>query len=286
MAEINIPIELNLTADAQVFGEQFDVSGFDFVLTNYDMNGIITDGLVLSAAALRDYIRYKNNYIDNTSDEVAFDLDPSGAESLRTAINSIVTDDNLAIDSATTPGSYGSALTNAVTAPPNDSPLYMHYIQYLASLLFGHPQALAPISNEDEIKDAMSEQDLGSQFVDVSGLASLDDNNKYHIIQSIYEQLIAFAEKEDASSNRFGTDDASGGWVPMPFKEGDQITFIVQMQGTVAVESSTSVDGSSTVSASTVFGTVTDSNGTLISIDGSNLTVEPKKWLIKLKLVA
>lgn len=154
---------------------------------------------------------------------------------------------------------------------PLDAPLNGHFIQYISSLMFGHPQAQAPIKNDANIISDLSNDNLGNQFVQTM----LDMSGVRH---SMLEQLIA----ADISGDRFDLSDNDGNYHPYPFLEGDKITFRVAMQGNLFVDSETELNNG-TISNTNVLYNLFD------GIPGISLVPVPKfdsrMWKVVITLV-
>jgi len=120
---------------------------------------------------------------------------------------------------------YTQFSKTGINVPPSDGPLNQHFIQYIASIMFGHPQAQAPIKNDANIIADLSNGNLGYQFVSMMS----DGSNIRH---SIIEQLI----NSDISGIRFDISDTDT-YHPYPFIVGDRITFRVSMSGNLYIDS-------------------------------------------------
>jgi hypothetical protein len=153
---------------------------------------------------------------------------------------------------------------NVSSVAPTAGHLGEHFVQYVASLLFGHPQAQAPIQNDTAIMADLSNDQLGQQFVDALA-ASADYRH------SMIEQLI----NADASGLRFDIEDTTT-YRSYPFVAGDKIVFRVRMQGDLTTDSGSGISGSTASVLGNLFGGIT-------GIDASNVNavkVEPRLWKI------
>jgi hypothetical protein len=169
---------------------------------------------------------------------------------------------------------YTQYSRNGAQHAPSPSNISNHFMQYIASLMFGHPQAQAPIKNDDDILADLSNDNLGLQFDTELG-------NSVDVRHSILEQLIA----ADVSGDRFDLSDNDGNYHPYPFLAGDKIVFRVQMSGTLNADSPTSLP-SGTVSNSALLHQlfsgitgITIQNST--SLSGS---VDARLWKITITL--
>jgi len=265
-ATIYLPYIFDLSANAVVFGEA--VTG---ISADYYLQEDVAE-TVLSAADLRAALLFKDDEADpNTNDLGINELPaPVSTATLESSINKLCND--------TTNGKLkqwsGASAYAGVSSNFSSAYLPEHYIQYIASLLFGHPQAQAPIKNDEAMEADLSNDNIGAQFCGAQGLSSLD------VRKFLLEQLI------NADKSRFNTDH-TGSTIAMPFAQGDEIIFRVRMQGSLEAENST-LSGTSMSSAkidlSTVFGTINDAAGNAMLSNGT--TVQPRVWAIKLVLKA
>jgi hypothetical protein len=268
-ATIYLPYIFDLSANAVVFGEA--VTG---ISADYYLQEDVAE-TVLSAADLRAALLYK----DDEADPNVYDLGltelpaPVSTATIESSIN------KLCNDSTVGKLKHWSGSTEYANSSTNFSSAYLpeHYIQYIASLLFGHPQAQAPIKNDEEMEADLSNDNIGAQFCGAQGLNALD------VRKFLLEQLI------NADKSRFNTDH-TGSTIEMPFAQGDEIIFRVRMQGGLSADGATSFTSNGVASAainlSSVFGTITDSNNPSNVLLQSGVTVNPRVWAIKLVLKA
>lgn len=273
MAPINfdLPITLALSADATLFGEQLSVALYDYLLVN-QWNTVPNNPFSLSALSLGEIIQYQ----DRTGDiNPVYRIDNVKYSYLRDKINSLVMDVELKLTTAANPVTPTSYPDNGISAPAPEG-LSGHYTQYLASILFGHPLARAPIRNEDAMYAEMVSQDLGMQFMNALSV------NDYANTHAIFEQFLA----DESTENRLSVADTIGmahlstgeyPWVNMPFRKNDTMSFIVEMDGDVSVDTT---NYSSAASVVVPFSRIY-AGSNLISSTG---VVATKKWMIRMTL--
>jgi hypothetical protein len=273
MAPINfdLPITLALTADATLFGEQLSVALYDYLLVN-KWNSSPTNPFSLSAISLGEIIQYQDRVGDVNP---AYRIDDVKYTYLKDKINSLVMDVELKLTTAVSPVTPTAYPDNGNSAPATEG-ISGHYTQYLASILFGHPLARAPIRNEQAMYNDMVSQDLGGQFMDALSV------NAYANTHAIFEQFLA----DESTENRLSVADTLGmahlsageyPWVNMPFHKDDTMSFIVEMDGNIAVDTTTySAAASAVVPFSSIY-----AGSDLISSAG---VVSTKKWMIRMTL--
>jgi hypothetical protein len=147
---------------------------------------------------------------------------------------------------------------------PQNSSICNHFLQYVASLLFGHPQAQAPIKNDSAILSDLSGDDLGRQFI-------TELSNNHVVRHSMLEQLIdaeVSIERFDYSHNDT--------YHSYPFLDGDKIVFRVKMQGNLFVDAISSLGASTTVQQSTITALFSNITG----IDAQNGKVSERIWKV------
>jgi hypothetical protein len=256
-AVITLPFIFDLSAqDITVFGESVTITDASFNLTTQ-----------LSLSSFRNSLLYKDN--ESGDMDISFiaqtalqdEINLLNCTSATSASGRALTLAGLVIDysqfSKGNPGSY----------PPNPSSLANHFLQYIASLLFGHPQAQAPIKNDTDILTDLSNDNLGQQFVTELG-------NSQAVRHSILEQLI----NSDVSSLRFDISDNQGSYLPYPFISGDKIVFRVKMQGNLNVDAASGLSGQSGVTSSvlsTLFSGITG----VENVSG-NMKIAERVWKV------
>ena len=259
-ATINLPFIFDLSAQSiEIFGEEVTVPDASFNLT--------TD---LSLNVFLNSFLFKDNE--------AGDMDISfvATDALKNHINLLnsTTDaKTLHLDTVTDkPGNadYTQFSKSANHVIPQDSSVCNHFIQYVASLLFGHPQAQAPIKNDAAILEDLSGDDLGLQFI-----TELSNN---HIVRhSMLEQLI----DADVSNERFDYSH-NDMYHSYPFLDGDKVVFRIKMQGNLLVDAASALGGSTTVNQSLIsalFGGIT-------GIDAATAKVQDRLWKVTATLRA
>ena len=277
-----LPITLLLSANTTLFGEQLSLATYDYMLVN---SGAGPNRAVISALSLSEIIQYH----DTVSDiDPSFRINPEKFVYLKNTIDSLIREKDLAIYNLATQGAQYANFATPVKYPnagvsPSNEPISGHYTKYLASILFGHPLARAPIRNELKIYETMYNQNLGTQF-----LQKLSVNN-YAVTQALFEQFVANEEL----NNRLSVADAlsyselsvgvSYNWQNLPFLKNDTISFMVQMSGSIFVDSA--VYGLGSGSAVVPFNRIFAGDANLINIGTNNDgTVVPKKWMVRLTL--
>jgi hypothetical protein len=167
-----------------------------------------------------------------------------------------------------------SRTQGAISYPPTPASLRQHFLQYLASIMFGHPQAQAPIKNDNNILTDMSNCDLGLQFATRLGDAS-------DIRHSILEQLIA----ADVSGDRFDISDNDGNYHQYPFLAGDKIVFRVAMQGILNADSPTALQSGTVSNANLLFQLFNGIPGLAVTAQSTTGTVQERYWKVTITLV-
>jgi hypothetical protein len=221
-----------------------------------------------------DYINLITNARNGNMTDLHFwCIDPSGNLSdSEFAQNSTVTDGKTATTDVT-----GTALTDAQQKLPQD------YYRYLAKKIFGVPQGVDMIANENEIMGDLETKInaawntnilshtsgvLGQQYAD-GGLTVLDESEatvlniaealdnsevrsasvcacQYFFYQLMEKDQERFALKEEGSTGLLEPDAASlvtGGVASLPFKVGDSISFPLTIK--THAEQRSYIDGSS-----------------------------------------
>lgn len=260
VATIVLPFIFDLSSNGILYGEEATLTPTLTYVTELN-------GPVLSAALMKSAIQYRDasGSLDLSYSDLSFNKNSTFGIQISNAINSIVNgninlvyDNNGALDYA---GSGHNYVPDTLAG---------HYIQLVSSVLFGHPQAQAPISNDEQVCIDLSNGDLGGQFCGNKGLSDPA------VLQFIFEQIMKFPL-------RFGVPDPS--WVGMPFEAGDSIVFRVRISGALNPDNNTmSATGLSTTSISlpTIFSNQINS-GYLTNTNG-NITVTPYIWTIRLQL--
>jgi alpha-tubulin suppressor-like RCC1 family protein len=259
-ATITLPFIFDLSAqNIVVFGEEYSgISG------DYYVNETTTH--CMSAADLRALLMYRDWTTDGSGVDLCANL-VAGQSGVRSAINRLSHSTPLTL----TQGDY------ALTAPaPTSTHLADHFLQYIASNLFGHPQAQAPIKNDLNIMADICNNsgfDLGRQFVEAI--------TSQQAMQAIFENLVA----ADVSGDRFDVHDTSDNYYhPFPFVADDEFIFRVRMRGHIDVDQSLSVDGFGQPSQlQNVFGRIiSDTDPTKFMTTAGD--IYSRVWVVRIKL--
>lgn len=251
----------------------FDLSAQNIVVFGEEVTGISGDYYVeetsthcMSAADLRTLLTYRDWTEDGSGIDLCANL-VAGQVGVREAINQLTHTTPLTL----TQGDYSA------TAPaPSSTHLADHFLQYIASNLFGHPQAQAPIKNDADIMADIcnnSGYDLGRQFVEAI--------TSQEAMQTIFENLVA----ADISGDRFDVYDISENYYhPFPFVTDDEFIFRVRIRGHIDVDQSLSVDGFGQPSQlQSIFGRIiSDSDSTKFMNTSGD--IYSRVWVIRIKL--
>lgn len=282
-ATITIPIVLDASGDAVIFSEEAPSTDVSYV---FDMSAVN-----LSAEDLSNSIQYK----DSDSGETLFAYNNTNIETLR---------DNLATDISNTVLSLnttdGANLPNH-SSSVDDATIGEMLVKYIASVLFGHPEAQAPIENDTTIiKEVQEDSALADQFRDQlkAGLNQSDtDGNdtvaaENAVLQSIFEQLISHSSGDETGdgtspdNNRFGDRKDTGVIHGMPFLSGDTIIFLVNMTGTINQDTTTfNLPDEFSTTGDSALNTLFGSNPNVTTTeDNSKLDLVPKIWELRIVL--
>lgn len=277
---ITVPIVLDASGDANIFSENVVTTDVSYVFT---MNA----GHI-AAVDLSGFVRYT----DDDSGTTLFAYSETAKSTVKTQFDTDISQTNLVHN--VTDGSF-----------PNHSPkveddtIGEMLVKYIASVLFGHPQAQAPIENDQDIVDQVQvSSNLGQQFVDAlsAGLNDLDNEGnatvsaENEVLQLIFEQLVSFSSATDASggttpdSNRFGNRDDTGVYHGLPFLSGDTIIFLVRMKGSINHDTTQfNFDSEFTTGGDSSLATLFGSNPELTNNNG-NLTLNDKIWELRVTI--
>lgn len=277
MATITIPIVLDASASATIFAEAQPVTDASYV---FSMNSS-----ALSAADLSNFLQY----IDQDSGETLFTYNSTAKTSVEDNLHSDICNQDLtyvSADSNDFPNHTG-AIANA--------PLGEMLVKYIASVLFGHPEAQAPIKNDSSIINAVQNtSNIHGQFVneliaDLSANAeSVSGGRSNDVVLSIFEQLVAHSATEDASggdqvdSNRFGDMSHTDGYRGIPFLAGDTIIFLINMTGSITTDDQNSVGANYTASSVPSIQSLFGDNPDLAGVSKDQLV--PKIWELRITL--
>jgi hypothetical protein len=252
-AIINLPFIFDLSAQSiEIFGEEVSLPDASFNLTTDLSLNVFLSSLLFKDnesgdmdISFVDTIALKNhiNLLNSTTDAKTLQL---------------VSVDGQGGPNYTQFSKVGSSFT------PQNSSICNHFLQYVASLLFGHPQAQAPIKNDAAILADLSGDDLGRQFI-------TELSNNHVVRHSMLEQLI----DADVSNERFDYSH-NDTYHSYPFLDGDKIVFRVKMQGNLFVDAISSLGASTTVQQSTITALFSNITG----IDAQNGKVSERIWKV------
>jgi hypothetical protein len=254
-----IPLVLDYQASAYVYGEEGPN-----LLFNYQFNDVSG---VISLEQMRNTFKYKDN---GDSNDIILKYDTSNGIT-ETQWHELITKQILS-----TNNNYRNSYVQ-----PTEGPLSHHIIQWITSTLFGHPQAQAPLTNEEQIindvsngtlvgEATVSGQKLGRQIYDKlnqdisSNEGGLGSNNI--IVQSIYEQMVNLG-RFNVGSGEGGGETISApidtdGFIQFPFKSGDKLSFLIKIQCNLVNDSATATeqtnwDSATTSNLSSIFKNIT-----------------------------
>ena len=279
---ITVPIVLDASGDANIFSEDVVTTDVSYVFT---MNA----GHI-AASDLSGFVRY----IDDNSDNTLFAYSETSKSTVKTQFETDICNTNLVHNTTD-----GASFPNH-TPKVEDATIGEMLVKYIASVLFGHPEAQAPIENDQDIVDQVQvSSNLGGQFVNTlsAGLNDLDTEGnatvsaENEVLQSIFEQLVSFSSETDATggatpdSNRFGNRDDTGVYHGLPFLTGDTIIFLVRMKGSINQDTSEyNLDPEFTTGGDSTLATLFGSNPELTN-NGGTLTLNDKIWELRVTIV-
>lgn len=274
MAQITIPIVLDADANAVIFSEAVPTTDVSYA---FEMSGS-----ALTAANLASFLQYT----DRDDGTALFAVGSTGKTNVSSGLHADISNVSVSHVSGNFPN-HGSLCQNGT--------LGEMLVKYIASVLFGHPEAQAPIKNDDAIiASVQTTSDIHGQFVAAlsAGLpedpASVADASTNDIVLSIFEQLVAYSSTTDATagsapdSNRFG-DAAHNVYKNMPFVTGDKITFLIQMTGSLTTDGQNNI--SSTYFTESTVPTIALLFGSNAELKGTNKDeLVPKIWQLTITL--
>jgi hypothetical protein len=252
-AIINLPFIFDLSAQSiEIFGEEVTVPDASFNLT--------TD---LSLNAFLSSFLFKDN--ESGDMDISF-VETSALKNHINLLNSTTNAKTLQLVSVDGQGgpNYTQFSKVGSSFTPQNSSICNHFLQYVASLLFGHPQAQAPIKNDAAILADLSGDDLGRQFV-------TELSNNHVVRHSMLEQLI----DADVSNTRFDYSH-NDTYHSYPFLDGDKIVFRVKMQGNLFVDAISTLSNNTSVSQSTISALFSNITG----IDAQDGKVSERIWKV------
>lgn len=265
-----IPLVLDYTAKAYVYGESGPALLFNYAFS--DVSGVIT------LEQMRNTFKYKdsNNGITlkyNTSTGITSEQ-----------WHNLITNQILSSD---------SKYRNSYSLPV-DGPLSNHIIQWISSTLFGHPQAQAPLTNEEDIINDVSNgtlagSTLGQQIYSKlsESITGNTDGQNNEIVQSIYEQMVNegrfnIGSGED-SNNNAPTD--TDGFLSMPFKSGDKLSFLININCDLINDSSNTSNNGLNDTTSQGWSSTSTSNLQSLFSSINGVKVEENNGITNVKLV-
>lgn len=264
-----IPIQLTHTSNAKIYGETKPT-----LLYEYQFDSVLN---VISLEQMKATFKYKDNG-DSNSVLLKYDVNDISSITLD-QWHSLIVDNSLSL--VGTKRNYRNS-----NAPPLMSKLSNQVIQWITSTLFGHPQAQAPLSNENEIILDISNGSLGGklgkQLYDAlkNGISDATgneaDNNA--IVKSIYEQMIDVG-RFDISGGDSGISNPTdvSGFIPLPFKRGDKLSFLIKIYCNLFNEDdtleTTDISGSNFTNLSSLFNNINGVNTT-----SDNVSLIPETW--------
>jgi len=211
-----IPITLDAQADSIIFGEKLSVS--------YDYYFQDVSALYLSADHFNNCFKYR----DQNNGSALFKTDPASIILLSTAMEFELALNTFQLDGLKGPSEYADA-----SFGPTPDSFGNHYVQYLASLLFKHPQAQAPIKNDEYIKYQIEVlSGIASQiYTQLSNDVSNTTFTSNGIVKAIYEQILLDPDRVPPFDSTNNTD-----FKMFDFKPGDIIEFTVNASSNVIYE--------------------------------------------------
>jgi alpha-tubulin suppressor-like RCC1 family protein len=266
---IYLPFIFDLSSEAIVFGENVIGISADYYLEE-DISRT-----TLSSSMLRNALLYKDDVVLDGINDLSYQELPQPTQQ---NTNNIIYSLNRLVDISNLKYWQGSASYTNSSVAFSTSPLAEQYIQYVASVIFGHPQAQAPIKNDEQILIDLSNCDMGGQFCGSQGL------NDLGVRKFIFEQLVKNDKNtSNVSGHRFDVSDndpsANSGYKPFPFESGDELIFRVKMYGGLSNDSSTISNISTPSNLATILNGI---NG--LTTTNNNVSIDPKIWAIKLIL--
>lgn len=272
MVDFVIPVMLDYSANAIIYGETAPSLTFDYTFS--DVSGVGS----LTLAQIQNTFKYKDTDVDASGPLLKYDT-TTGISA--TTWHTLLTDNDLTVGAP-----YRNAVANAGTAKMGE-----HVIRWIASTLFGHPLAQAPISNDQLIVDnvnATTGEFMGKQLYDAlnadgAGAATEADGSTNNLVLlSMFEQLVQAGRYTDNS----GAGDASGnspadtnGYVSFPYKAGDRISFLVK----IGANCENHDPVYSTTLNTAITGAATDLSGVFGPVDGvtgtaNGISLEEQVW--------
>lgn len=273
-AVITIPIVLDASASATLFAEASPIADSSYIFT--------MTSSALTATDLSNFIQY----IDQDSGDTLFTYSTSGMFDVSTNLHTDLCNQSLTFlqSSPNNFPNHTSSISNATIGEM--------MVKYIASVLFGHPEAQAPIKNDAAIiHSVQTTSNIYGQFVDAisedlsANATTAEDGRSNDVVLSIFEQLVAHSSEIDASAgssvdvNRFGDISHNEQYTGIPFRTGDTIVFLVNMTGSLTTDGQNTLGSNFNVQAVPSISTLFSDNPDL---NGDNLV--PKIWELRITL--
>lgn len=248
--DIYVAVSLRASTTALINAIEEAITQYDFSLHDTNCSYHVIDAEILQKCLLYSSTDTKTEFkLDQQYTPLlsnAINLIAAGIGSLELDSSDLVHNSNKR-DSPTAPNvtlSYPGVPNPNSNIIPDRSTIALHFVSYLASLLFYNSKAHAPFSNifninMDFIKglplDSTHNTTIGAQLIE-----QLDPNcNEGQILRTMFDQLLGI------DSNRFNVADDlnnGNGFVPLPFRNGDRLTFDITIDSVVSTPSVTSIN--------------------------------------------
>jgi hypothetical protein len=213
-----IPLVLDQSVNAVLYGEEVPTLSADYIFN--PVTGVI------SLAQMNATFKYSDTD-EAPAPLLKYDVSDAGH------ITDASWHDLIVGQELGSPTAYRNA-----TVTPTNALFAEHVIQWICSTLFGHPQAQAPLTNDDEIKTRIetgTNPSLGKQLYNKLTEFNADSSNgtvDNLILRSLFEQLVNEGRILDPSD--VGLEDTSLNFVPFPFKVGDELNFLIKVSSTIS----------------------------------------------------
>lgn len=221
MAEQNfvIPVMIDYSANAIIYGETAPDLSYDY--------GFSTVENVIDISMIYATFKYLDTNNDASGPYLKYALDDASHITM-SQWHSLMVDNSMTITS-------GDLVYRNSDVAPASAKLGEHIVKWIASTLFGHPEAQAPITNDTEIIDDVEAQEgdfLGKQIYDqlLAGDAS-NGSLSNDVLLSMWEQLVNAGRFTDGSgldvSNNAPPD--TDGYQSFPYVVGDSLSFLIRI---------------------------------------------------------
>lgn len=217
---IELPFVLQTISDEQIIKNilENDISGIDYTFD-------IVDSIYCYADLLSSSIKYK--MLNNGN--VEFQIMDNSLNLFTQNIQKDLSDISFHLFN------FNDLLQGKYTPTSNLQPingnLGEHYVQFLASILFNHPLAQAPIKNDKEIIDNINiHSNIGLQFYNSLKNDIVNNISQNKIVESIFRVLLFNKPKRFSKiNNQFH---------PIPILSGDVIRFYVKINSQYEIPNS------------------------------------------------